>query len=142
MRELNCNRTLSNRGGGPLYRTMPYIPSYENPRHAALQQVRRALLLPNRGKLPWNLLLRTGQIRTDQVGSSQIRSGEDESLLVPKDRVGQPLRSRHRSDKYEQRCGLAAVLTLGPASPQRLQVIFALDRQHLRVGLYHNIGCA
>src|SRR5579871_5933630 len=49
--KLHRNRTLAHCRRHPLHRSVPHIAGHEHPRHARLQQVRLAILLPLRRQL-------------------------------------------------------------------------------------------
>jgi hypothetical protein len=97
MEQLNRDRALSDRRRHAFRRTVPDIPSRENPRHARFEQ-------------EWT----AGEGPSAVVG--KICSREDETLVIPLDLRWQPLCVRVPSDHEEERVGVNGFL----ASPQAI----------------------
>src|SRR6185437_12437692 len=102
MNKLHGDRALAHRRCYPLHRSVAHIASHEDPWHTGLQQKRLPIFLPLRRQL---------------AIPPQVRPRQNESLLVPQNRVGYPLRARRRANEHKETFGANLLVSVRSVKP-------------------------
>src|ERR1700676_5055580 len=95
---------------------MPHVPGHKHAGHARLQQKGLPRLAPLRRKLSIH---------------AQIRSGKQESLVVPQYFLREPFGTRRSPNKHKQRARWSLFFAVWTPKTNALEVVFALGFQYL-----------